>query len=233
MVGGVLSLQASNIMEQAEKAKTTEKELTREEKLELEEKAIQALLDLGVKFSVPLNMYPKTPPKPYIWWNRMFPNHVRVYRDKRIPKDWNVTVEGIPDTGKTQIVQTYVRHFHIKPLYLGTIDYIRSLYIKIEYDENLIQEQPIQESKKLFKYIGLMAEIAAVAVINDPCIKNRKDKRVAELKDFFIKYLNVSRLKRLAEVISQMMNAGGFTCSIRSIKEIGTTRPKPKAGLIE
>ena len=32
------------------------KELTREQQLEIEEQAIQALLDMGVKFSVPLKI---------------------------------------------------------------------------------------------------------------------------------------------------------------------------------
>lgn len=206
-------------------------DLTREERIELEEKAIQALIDLGVRFSVPLKLTPGKPPKWMIWWNKHFPGHAKVWRDKRIPKSWDVTLDEIPDTNKAKLVPTYMRHFWIKPLYLGTIDYIRRLYLRIEYDEEAIQEQPIQESKKLFKYISLMAEIAAVAVINDPCIVDPKDRRVSELKKFFIEHLNVARLKRLADVISQMMNAGGFTCSIRSIKEIGTT--KPKADLIE
>ena len=51
------------------------KELTREQKLAIEEKAIQALLDMGVKFSVPLKMEIKTQPKRISWWNRHFPNH--------------------------------------------------------------------------------------------------------------------------------------------------------------
>ena len=122
-----------------------------------------------------------------------------------------------------------MRNFHIKPLYLGTIDALRRLYIQIEYDEQAIQDQPIQESKKLFKYIPVMAEIAAVAVLNNPAVANPLSKEVKELKAFFIEHLTVARLQRLAAIVSQMMNAGGFTSSIRSIREIGTnTKPKNK-----
>lgn len=155
----------------------------------------------------------------------------RIWRDKRIPVDWDVSVMEVPDADKGKMVDMYMRNFHIKPLYLGTIDYLRKLYIQIEYNEKDIQEQPIQESKKLFKYIPLMAEIAAVAVINSPEITNKRSKEVEQLKTFFINHLTVARLKKLSDVISQMMNPGGFTSSIRSIREVGMT--KPKANLIE
>lgn len=207
------------------------KDLTKEERLELEEKAIEALLQLGVKFSVPLKIYPVKPPKRVLWWNRTFPKMARIWRDKRIPVDWDVSVMEVPDADKGKMVDMYMRNFHIKPLYLGTIDYLRKMYIQIEYNEKDIQEQPIQESKKLFKYISLMAEIAAVAVINSPEITNKRSKEVKQLKTFFINHLTVARLKKLSDVISQMMNPGGFTSSIRSIREVGMT--KPKANLIE
>lgn len=207
------------------------KDLTKEERLELEEKAIEALLQLGVKFSVPLKIYPVKPPKRVLWWNRTFPKMARIWRDKRIPVDWDVSVMEVPDADKGKMVDMYMRNFHIKPLYLGTIDYLRKLYIQIEYNEKEVQDQPIQESKKLFKYIPLMAEIAAVAVINSPEITNRRSKEVEQLKTFFINHLTVARLKKLSDVISQMMNPGGFTSSIRSIREVGMT--KPKANLIE
>lgn len=214
------------------KEKVTE-ELTREQQLELEEKAINALIEMGVKFSVPLKINPVNPPKRILWWNKHFPNHVNVWRDKRIPKDWNVSVESMPDPELGKMKDVYVRNFVIKPLYLGTIDCLRKLYLQIEFDEELIHDQPIQETKKLFKYIPLVAKIAAVAVLNNPTVADTDSKEVKALSKFFVEHLNVSRLKRLADVISQMMNAGGFTSSIRSIREIGTTKPKDRADLVE
>lgn len=214
------------------KEKVTE-ELTREQQLELEEKAINALIEMGVKFSVPLKINPVNPPKRILWWNKHFPNHVKVWMDKRIPKDWNVSVESLPDPELGRMKDVYVRNFVIKPLYLGTIDCLRKLYLQIEFDEELIQDQPIQETKKLFKYIPLVAKIAAVAVLNNPTVADTDSKEVKALSKFFVEHLNVTRLKRLADVISQMMNAGGFTSSIRSIREIGTTKPKDRANLVE
>ena len=211
-------------------------DLTREERLELEEKAIQVLLDMGVKFSVPLKINPVNPPRRISWWNRHFPNHVKVWRDRRIPKGWNVSVEDMPDATLGTVKRMYVRHFHVKPLYLGTIDILRKLYLNIEYDEEKIEGQPIKESKKLFRYIPLMAEIAAVAIINNPAVADPLSKEVDELQKFLMEHLTVNRLKKLTDVISQMMNPAGFTSSIRSIREAGTTKApttQPKAELIE
>lgn len=214
-----------------EKKTVQDSELTREQRLEIEDKAIDALIEMGVQFNVPLKINPVNPPKRYAWWNKHFPNHMKVWRDKRIPKGWDVSVMSVPDAEAGKMKDVYMRHFVIKPLYLGTIDYIRKLYMQIEYDEEKIEEQPIQETKKLFKYIPIMAEIAAVAVINDKTITDPRNRQVKELSQFFIEHLNVSRLQKLATVISQMMNSGGFTSSIRLIREVGVT--KPKGNLVE
>lgn len=208
------------------------RELTREEQLDIEEKAIQALLNMGVKFSVPLKINPVKPPKYIQWWNRHFPNHVKVWRDRHLPKSWDVTETEMPNAALERMERVYMRNFHVKPLYLGTIDCLRRLYIQIEYNEETIQSEPLQESKRLFKYIPLMAEIAAVAVINSPSAANPLSNEVKELKAFFIEHLTVARLQKLSDVISQMMNPGGFTSSIRSIREIGTTKPT-KANRVE
>ncbi|MFR9611769.1 MAG: hypothetical protein SNI87_08515, partial [Rikenellaceae bacterium] len=114
-------------------------ELTREQKLEIEEKAIMALIEMGAKFTVPLNIHPVNPPKWVRMWNRLFPKRVKVWRDSRIPKDWDVATIEVPDVSVGKMKRIYVRNFHIKPLYLGTIDAIRRLYIEIEYNEEAIQ----------------------------------------------------------------------------------------------
>lgn len=203
-----------------------ERELTREERLDIEEQAIQALLQHGVKFSVPLKIEPVKPPKWILLWNKYFPSRVKVWRDKRIPKDWNVEVMEIADINLGKTRDVYMRNFHIKPLYLGTIDALRRLYLEIEYNEDAIQEQPAAESKKLFKYTSLMAEIAAVATLNSGVIADPLDKQTKGLKQFFMEHLTVARLQKMAGVINQMRNPAGFTASIRLIQEVGTTKPR-------
>ena len=210
-----------------------QKELTKEQRLEIEENALQALLQMGCKFSVPLKIYPVKPSK---WFNlrkRIFPKCNKVWHDKRIPKYWDVSIVEVPDVESERMKEVYMRHFSIKPLYLGTIDRLRQMYIGIEYDEKTIQEQPIQESKRLFKYTKQMAEIAAVAVINNPCVADKGDKSVKKLTKFFMEHLTVARLQKLTAIISQMMNPAGFISSIRLIREVGTTKPNPEAQRIE
>lgn len=210
-----------------------QEELTREQRLEIEDNALQALLNMGCRFSVPLKIYPVKPSK---WFNlrkRIFPRCAKVWHDRRIPKGWNVSVVEIPDVETERMKEVYMRHFNVKPLYLGTIDRLRQMYIGIEYDEKTIQEQPIQESKRLFKYTKRMADIAAVAVINDPTVAEKESKAVKELSKFFMEHLTVARLQKLTAIISQMMNPAGFTASIRLIREVGTTKPKPEAERIE
>ena len=112
-----------------------ERELTREERLEIEEKAIQALVNMGVKFNVPLKINPVKPPRFIRWWNKHFPNHVKMWRDKRIPKGWDVSETEVPNAALQTMERVYMRHFHLKPLYLGTMDCLRRLYLNIEYDD--------------------------------------------------------------------------------------------------
>lgn len=210
-----------------------QKELTREQRLEIEENALQALLNMGCKFSVPLKIYPVKPSK---WFNlrkRLFPKCTKVWHDKRIPKGWDVSIKEIPDVETERMKEVYMRQLNVKPLYLGTIDRLRQMYIGIEYDEKTIQEQPIQESKRLFKYIKQMADIAAVAIINDPTVADKDSKAVKELSKFLMEHLTVARLQKLTAIISQMMNPSGFISSIRLIREVGTTKPTPEAERIE
>ena len=86
-----------------------ERELTREERLEIEEKAIQALVNMGVKFNVPLKINPVKPPRFIRWWNRYFPNHVKMWRDKRIPKGWDVSETEVPNAALQTMERVYMR----------------------------------------------------------------------------------------------------------------------------
>lgn len=207
------------------------RELTREEKLELEEQAINTLISMGATFKVPLKLAPKEAPWWIKTWNRLFPNHARIYRDSRIPKDWDVTLEEIPDATQQKMVKTYMRQFVIKPLYLGTIDMIRMESIEIEYNEGKIRENPVEESKRLFRYSQKLARILAIAVLNCPEVADPLYKRVKPLQQFFITHLTVAKMERLCSTIAVMRNSGGFTNSIRLI--LSSSETEPKADLVE
>lgn len=221
-------------MEKENNEQQETKEFTREEKLELEEKALEALLQMGVKFSVPLKIAPKKQKRWILRWNLKHPDRLIIRRDRRIPKGWDVSVVSVPDDQNLEgMKDVYMRNFHIKPLYLGTINMIRQLIISIEYNEDVIQDKPIEESDRLMQYIPLMAKVAAIAIINDHKLTERKTrKEVEELQDFLESHLTVNRLQKLCSVISQMSNRSGFTNSIRSMLQVEAPT-KPRTNRVE
>lgn len=201
-------------------------DLTREEQLALEQQAIEVLLQYGVKFTVPLKIEPKENPAWIRIWNKLFPKHVKVWRDKRIPKSWNVEKTNIVDINENVSKEIYQRVFHIKPLMLGTIDVIRKIAINMEFDEQAIDANPLSESKKLMKHINTMAKIASIAVLNCSDISDANNKEVVRLQKFFITHLTSSRLYKLATAISKMTDKAGFINSTRLILQVGATQPK-------
>jgi hypothetical protein len=215
-----------------EKLDQEKKELTKEERLELENQAIETLLQYGAKFSVPLKIFPRTAPKLIQWWNKHFPKLAIRWTDKRVPKKWLVEKEDVSDLMTGTTTELYMRRFHIRPLYLGTIDMIRSLELEIEFNEDAIQKNPSQESEKLFKYNKLMAKIVAVATLNISDVADPLNNEVKDLAKFFYTHLTSARLQRLCMIIDQLKNRGGFTNSIRLILQVPATTI-PKADRVE
>ncbi|MGV8135920.1 MAG: hypothetical protein AB2L20_11955 [Mangrovibacterium sp.] len=209
---------------------TEDIELTEDQKKEIEIKAIEALLQTGFEFEIPLKIKPKNPSRLALVWCKIL--H-RQWRDKRIPKDWDVSTTVTQNLRTGEDVTIYVRNIVIPPLFLGTIDAIRKLRIGIEFDEKRVQEAPIAESNRLYQYIPEMAEICAVATLNKGVSteneRNIKTK-TKELKLFYLNHLTSSNLFKLANVVNQMSDPANFTASIRSIQET----PSPtKPNLIE
>lgn len=202
-------------------------DLTREEKLELENQALDALLQYGVKFTIPLRLQPVSAPRLIQFWNRHFSTHAIRWRDRRIPKDWNVTIVGVKDIDTDEDVPTYMRNFHLKPLYLGTIDMIQKIKLDIDFDEKRISENASVESEKLLNNIPTMAKIVAVALLNCSDAADPLNDKVPELQRFMMSHLTVGRLQKLSLIIDQMRNKAGFVNSIRLIfQQEDLTAPK-------
>ena len=215
-----------------EKLEYEKKELTKEQRLELESQAIETLLQYGAKFSVPLKILPRTAPKVILWWNKHFPKFAIKWTDRRVPWKWLVEKENVTDIMTGATTELYMRQFHIRPLYLGTIDMIRSLELEIEYNEDAIQKRTAIESEKLFRYNKLMAKIVAVATLNISDVADPLSKNVDNLAKFFFTHLTCARLQRLCMIIDQLKNRGGFTNSIRLMLQVETTTT-PKANRVE
>jgi hypothetical protein len=201
-------------------------ELTDIEKRDLEIRALETLLENGYLFSVPLKLKYKDVPKWIKWLNK---HNIPVkWRDKRLPEKW------LTEVVKKGNEFSYTRNIRINPLYLGTIDSIRKLYLTIDFDENKLQENPIKESKRLFQYTSVMADIAAIASINTGEIEfDKYNKEFREYRKFYISHLTPDLLLNLVVIINQMCNPAGFTRSIRLIMGSVNGATNPKADLVE
>jgi hypothetical protein len=209
-----------------------DQELTKEQKLELEEKAIETLLQYGAKFNVPLKIYPKSAPKRIQWWNKHFPKLAIRWKDSRVDPNWNVDIETVTDISTGGNKDVYMRHFVIRPLYLGTIDFIRALELEIKFDENAIQKEPVAQSEKLFKYTKTMAKIVAVAILNVCDITDPYNDDVPDLQKFLYTHLTCARLQKLCMIIDQLKDRASFTNSIRLILQV-EVMTTPKADRVE
>ncbi len=206
--------------------------MTSEEQKELEIRAINTLLQSSFAFEVPLKIEPKAMPKYLAFWNMRFPKLAKAWRDKRLPPDWKVSVLEKEDVEFGGLKPIYVRSLKISPLYLGTIDSMRKLYISIDYDENRLQDNPLIESRRLFEYIDVMAEISAIATLNTgESLLEPYREELNDLTAFYKSHLTSTSLLKLVNIINVMSNQADFTNSIRLTQITGTT--KPKADLVE
>ena len=207
-------------MKKKKETEQPESELSREEQLQIEQQAIDALLQYGVKFSVPLKIVPKQPKFNIFqrWCLKHRPQWLKPQTDKRIPAEWDVEVRDVIDVGTQKIVPTYFRNFHVKPLCAGTIMAIRNIYINIEIDEE-------NTNIDVLKYWDKMCEIVALAVINDREISDPLSQKEKEIKKFLLRHINSILLQKICLVVAQMMDRAGFMLSTRLIKGLSITTP--------
>lgn len=202
-------------------------ELTDAQKLEVEEKVIESLLQNGVSFQIPLKTKVRIPSKAALLFNKVL--H-RKWRDRRIPKSWNVEVKEICNSkGKEKV---YMRNLSMDPLYLATIETIRDIRIRIKFDEEKLIKNPIEESNRLSQHTSELAELCAIATVNNT-EENRKNRiTIAKLKAFYVSHLTPERLLTLVRIVFQMSDPAHFVAAIRHIQE--TPAPtKPKINLEE
>lgn len=115
------------------------------------------------------------------------------------------------------------RTWLIKEPYAGTLDYITSVAVQINFDEVEINKDPLTESKRLVhQHIHKCAEIIAIAVLNSKW-RIKLFKRI--MTHYFLWRVTPSKLKDLASIISLMMNLKDFMISIRLTSAVRTTKP--------
>lgn len=118
--------------------------------------------------------------------------------------------------------------FIIKSFYLGTLDILADLFIKLEIDLTEWDQDAVTALNHMTKKSArVLAKIAAVAVLNS----RWKIKFLSPfLASYFYWKLKPAMLINLVEIIVQMSNRTDFITSIRSIA--GATRTT-KPNLVE
>ncbi|MDQ1088561.1 hypothetical protein [Siphonobacter sp. SORGH_AS_1065] len=119
--------------------------------------------------------------------------------------------------------KTKERTFIIQQPYLGTLDYITAEYIRMDFSEERIKEDPLGESKRL-----ALVNAKRCAHIIALCILNSKLK-IALFSGVLTQYLlwriTPSKLFQIALLINTMSNIADFTNSIRLM----STNPRTTA----
>ena len=116
------------------------------------------------------------------------------------------------------------RTFHIKQLYLGTMDLVSEAFSRLEIDEVSLAEDPIAEGRRLeHLHARGMARIVALAVLNGKW----KIRLFAGIYTrYFLWHVNPSKLYQLAMIVNTLSNTPDFVNSIRLLSIVRTAPPK-------
>lgn len=107
--------------------------------------------------------------------------------------------------------------------YLGTLDHISALAIKINIDQKTLTDDPLSESKRLVgKSAKIAAKIVAIAVLNN---RFKIKFLTGILATYFLWHITPRKLLELALLINTMGNYGDFISSIRLMNSARTTAP--------
>jgi hypothetical protein len=105
------------------------------------------------------------------------------------------------------------RTFKVKPLVLGSLARISSLYISIDMEK--VKQNAAQSSFEIMKdHCRSVAEIVAIAVTNEKQYPSQK------LIDFFYYNLNVHELADLLVIILKQADVVNFILTIASMKNL-------------
>lgn len=115
------------------------------------------------------------------------------------------------------------RKFLIKQPYLGTLDILSSLFLRMELNENELNSDPLGETKRLINRSAKdCAMVVAVAILNDKWKIKFFKKRLA---NYLLWRVTPQKLWQLTLIINNMSNLWDFTNSIRLMSGARTTAP--------
>lgn len=192
--------------------------------LQMEIAAINLLQQVGVSFNIPL----REDETALLRRKNKFSYKLSHFWLKRsLPANLDVTKTEIPDyKNPSKMIEVYVADVHIYPLYLETIDAIRSKRLELELRDPLVKSklESLEADEYLLKYTDELLEVIAIATINSADLRKHASE-IAKWKRFYRKHLTNVRLLKLVGIIIAMQDTASFHNSIRLIMGVGTTAP--------
>lgn len=142
----------------------------------------------------------------------------------------NVLIEkGMKFTVKKQSFLKYFsktkdRTFVVEQPFLGTLDIISALFLSINFDEKLLEENFLSSSKEIVsRSVKTCALVVAVAVLNSQFKIKLFSKLLAQ---YLLWRMRPSDLMKMSIIIHKINNYGDFINSIRLMSTIRTTAPQ-------
>ena len=116
------------------------------------------------------------------------------------------------------------REFLVREPYLGTLDRLSDLFIKMDYDITKLDTEFMQESKRMAHASAKMcAKVIAIAVLNN---KWKIRLLSGAMYRYFLWNIQPSKLFELTRLINLTCNLRDFTYSIISMSAARTTKPE-------
>lgn len=186
--------------------------------------AINLLQQVGVTFNVPLRKEESA----FLRRKHKIPYKLSHFRIKRsLPRDLGINKTEIPDPNNPgKIHEVLVADVRIYPLFLETIDAIRSKRLELELRDPLVKEKImlVTQDDYMLQYTDELMEVIAIATVNSADLRKHK-REIERWKNFYKSHLTNARLKKLVMVIIAMQDTAAFQHSIRLMMGVGTTAP--------
>lgn len=116
------------------------------------------------------------------------------------------------------------RTFTVKQPFLGTLDIISALFLSINFDEKLLEENFLSSSKEIVsRSVKTCAMVVAVSVLNSQFKIKLFSKILAQ---YLLWRMRPSDLMKMSIIIHKINNYGDFINSIRLMSTVRTTAPQ-------
>lgn len=210
-----------------------QKELSAQEKRDMEMAAITLLDQIGVSFNIPLR---KEEIEFFTKKKSLFKKIFHRVENNPLPSGVKVNVRKMPNPDDpAQQIDYYEGGISIRPLRLATIDAMRYKRLELESKEPQLKEHLESTDANdiyLFNYTKEILEILAIATLNLDDFRGQAEE-IEQWVNFYRRHLTNPRYSKLVQVVMMMMDAPSFRNSTRLMLGLGTTAPREASRVVK